>query len=115
MSVCPPKQSASLIFGLHKGTSWDRVVRYESKSHVNPCSSRRNMGKWRYIHLLLTLALDGDDWLASRRDRFTHRISALGTHCTYSRLPEPARVLCRRGKSHSFAGNETTNGRMSSP
>jgi hypothetical protein len=38
------------------------------------------MEEWRYSFTVITLALDGGEWLASRPGRFTPRKRALGTH-----------------------------------
>jgi len=73
------------------------------------------MRKWKYIHLFLTLALDGDDWLASRVGRFAPRISAPGTYCivdSHSRLgccAEEVSLIPLRGIEPRMVGFQVRN------
>jgi hypothetical protein len=53
-------------------------------------------GEWRYIHVFLTSALDGGEWLGSRPGRFIPRERAPVTHRIGGWVSPEAMVVKRR-------------------
>jgi hypothetical protein len=67
------------------------------------------------IHVFLTSALVGDEWIASHPDRFTPWEKAPGTHWIGGRrTPEPVWTLWRKEKSCS-TGTRIPTPHLSSP